>query len=74
MSQKEEILDYLKQGKRLTVLKAIKKFGCYALSQRIGELKEAGHPIRSKMIEVESGKRVAEYTLNGEDYTLKIAL
>lgn len=72
MSQKEDILEYLKQGKRLTVLKAIKKFGCYALSQRIGELKGAGHPIRSKMIEVESGKRVAEYSLNGEDYTLKL--
>jgi hypothetical protein len=71
-SQKTKILEYLKRGKKLTVLKAIKLFGCYALSQRVGELKREGHPIESKIIEVGSGKRVAEYKLNTEDYTLNL--
>jgi len=71
-SQKTKILEYLKRGKKLTVLKAIKLFGCYALSQRVGELKRDGHPIQSKIIELGSGKRVAEYSLNGNDYTLNL--
>jgi hypothetical protein len=74
MSQKDQILNYLRQGKTLTVLKAIKKFQCYALSQRVGELKRDGHPIQSKIIEVDSGKRVAQYSLNPDDYTLTFNL
>lgn len=49
-SQGERILDYLKSGKSLTVVKALKEFGCYALSQRVGELRRAGHPIESTMV------------------------
>jgi hypothetical protein len=60
-SQSEMILDYLKSGARLTVLEALQRFNCYALSQRIGEMKRSGYPIESRMIEVESGKHVAEY-------------
>ena len=61
MSQASQIKSYLATGMPLTVLEAVNRFGCYALSQRIGELKNAGNEIRTEMIELESGKRVAQY-------------
>ena len=59
--QRMQILRYLEQGNTLTVAEALSKFGCYALSQRCGELRRAGHPVESRMISTQSGKRVAEY-------------
>lgn len=62
-TQKEEILTCLILGEKLTVLSAIKKFGCYALSQRIGELKRDGYGsrIQSAMITLKNKKRVKQY-------------
>lgn len=61
-SQCYELLLAMKQGKRLTVARALSEHACYALSQRCGELRrEYGWPIRSRMIEVKPGTRVAEY-------------
>jgi len=65
--QHKAILDHLRAGKTLTVLEAIQLFGCYALSQRIGELIRDYHwPIKSEMIITQTGKRVAKYSLQGE--------
>lgn len=50
-----------REGRRLTVAEALKDFGIYALSQRVGELKEAGWPIRSETLKLHSGKRVSVY-------------
>lgn len=58
-----EILMYLKNGGRLTVAKALQELDVFALSQRVGDLKRMGWPIHSEMVEVRSGKRVAEYWL-----------
>ena len=57
------ILGALQRGERLTVLKALEWYQCYALSQRIGQLKALGWPIKRTMIRVPSGKAVAEYSL-----------
>lgn len=62
MSQCDMIREHLEAGGRLTVAKALAEFGIYALSQRVGELKRDGHPIKSEMIDLPSGKRVAEYS------------
>ncbi len=62
-NQKTEILRYLAGGGTLTVLEAIEKFGCYALSQRCGELRKERWPVVSEMIDTPSGKRVARYSL-----------
>lgn len=59
-----EILMYLKRGGRLTVAKALTEFGVYALSQRVGELKRAGWPIRSRTVEANGGARISEYWLD----------
>jgi len=61
MSQRQEILRYLAKGHTLTVLEAIERFGCYALSQRCTDLRREGWPIFSEMVEVGNGKRVARY-------------
>jgi hypothetical protein len=61
--QQQKILEYLLTGKKLTVLTAITELGVYALSQRIGEIKSKGCPIHTEMITTESGKRVAEYSV-----------
>jgi len=46
--QKEMILEILGRGETLTVLTALRRIGCYALSQRVGELAREGHPIKSR--------------------------
>jgi hypothetical protein len=64
-SQNAQILKWLQGGQTLTALEALKHFQCFRLAARIADLKEAGHPILSTMIEVgEEKKRVAQYRIN----------
>jgi hypothetical protein len=63
MSQAERILNHLRSGKHLTPLEAMSRFSCLRLSGRILELREAGYRIRTRMVRLASGKRVASYTL-----------
>lgn len=65
-NQKTQILAYLMTGKSLTVLEALLELGCYALSQRIGEMRRAGVPIQSQFIRTDTGKRIKEYWLSRE--------
>jgi hypothetical protein len=66
MSQAEAILQHLKAGGTLTVSEALIGFGCYALSQRIGDLKRDGHPIKAERVDVGNGKRVARYSYDAK--------
>ena len=68
MSQNEMILKYLQTHKRgITPLKAMERFGILRLSGRIHDLREAGYPIMTNIIEVPNRygevSRVAEYRL-----------
>lgn len=63
MTQKDAILAYLTTGASLTVLDALTRFGCYALSQRIGELEREGISIMHTMVDLPNGKRVCSYKL-----------
>jgi hypothetical protein len=58
-----ELLAALKRGERLTPLSALERYKCFSLSQRLGELRRAGWPVRSQMVKLPSGKSVAEYWL-----------
>lgn len=51
-SQSLKILDYLENGHKLTAIDALELFGCNRLGARVYDLKKAGYPIQSKMIEV----------------------
>lgn len=68
MTQSEMIYEHLSKGGTLTVAEALSWFGCYALSQRIGELKRDGVPVESEMVKLANGKRVARYKLGSFNY------
>ena len=68
MTQNDAILAHLSAGGTLTVAEALTGLGCYALSQRIGELKREGVPIEAEMITLDNGKRVARYRMGGIAY------
>lgn len=63
LTQNQQILDYLKSGKKITPLTALKKFGCFRLSARIWDLRSQGYPISKKSLTTPQGKTVAEYYL-----------
>jgi hypothetical protein len=66
MTQREQILDWLRQGHTLTPVEALHRFGVLALSQRCGDLRRRGYPIRSELIPVKSirgVKYVARYSM-----------
>jgi hypothetical protein len=62
-SQCMQILRHLAQGYTITPIEALEKFQCFALSQRITDLKKQRWPITTEMIRLKSGKRVAMYRL-----------
>ena len=64
LTQNQQILDYLKSGKTITPLTALKKFGCFRLSARIYNLKQEGHNITTENV-TRKGKTFAEYSLQG---------
>jgi hypothetical protein len=61
-TQCEKILAYMKKGRTLTPLQALRKFNCLRLAGRIDELKRDGYMIKSRKIAIR-GKRVARYLL-----------
>lgn len=63
-SQANQILAYLQAGNTLTPSEALSRFGCFRLSARIHDLKNAGHNISVtiKKVTTRDGEaRVAEY-------------
>lgn len=69
-SYKAKILAYLKTGATLEPMTALNLWGCWSLSQRITELKQAGYPIQSRMTTAPSGKRHAVYWIEPSDIAI----
>jgi hypothetical protein len=65
-SQCERILEALKAGRRLNPLVSLNEFGCFRLGGRIFDLKKQGYDIKSEMVTLPNGKRVARYSLDIE--------
>ena len=61
MTQVEILAGAFDAGERHTVGSALAKYGIYALSQRVGDLKRIGYPVESRTITTPTGKRVSEY-------------
>jgi hypothetical protein len=62
LNTNERILNYLQKGNSITAIEALEEFGCFRLSARIWELREAGHEIES--VTLKSGnKKFASYKL-----------
>jgi hypothetical protein len=64
MSQTDEVLRFLKLGRKLTAIEALRRFGTFRLAARILELRNAGWPIQSELRRFNGEKRVAVYSLS----------
>ena len=64
MTQSDQILAHLLQGKTITPIEALDRFGCFRLGARIYDLKRRGFVISASTIrDKASGKHYAEYRL-----------
>jgi hypothetical protein len=67
MTQNERLLDHLKNNHSVQPLEALQDLGIYRLAARIHDLKQNGHWIEKKIVEVSNryGEvfRVAQYFL-----------
>jgi hypothetical protein len=64
-TQKQEILNDLKNGISITPIDALREYGCFRLSAVIFNLKQEGHDIRTTMVEQTSGNgKYASYKLH----------
>jgi hypothetical protein len=61
-SQNALIKGWLMNGHSLTTIEALTMFGCFRLSARIENLRSAGLPILTEMVEI-NDKRIARYRL-----------
>ena len=50
MSQNQKIAEYLRSGKSITPMEALKKFRCFRLASRISDLKSRGMNIKKSMV------------------------
>ena len=66
-TQCERLLEHLKLGLPLTAHKALYGYGCQRLAARMWDLRQVGHQIEKRMVEVQTRgggtARVAEYRL-----------
>ena len=51
MSDKNRILQYLRDHGTITPMEALNSFGCYRLGARIWDLRHDGHSISTEMVE-----------------------
>jgi hypothetical protein len=63
-SQHLQIINHFMTKGSLTVLTAIQYIGCYALSQRVGELRKLGFEIKDKWVTLDNGKKIKEYSMD----------
>lgn len=73
VTQKELILDYIKEFGSITPLEAIRDLGIYRLASRISDLKKLGYPVRSEWESVPNRYRGKSnikryYIQEGENY------
>lgn len=64
-TQCARILAHLRDGKRITGLEALHRYGCIHLPRRILDLKQRGYRIEREMVCV-GEKRVAEYRMGAQ--------
>ena len=55
------LLRAFKRGESLTVAEALTRYGVFALSQRCGDLRRNGWPVKSEFVTLPSGATVKRY-------------
>ena len=66
-SQASQIASYMMQGNKITPLEALDLFGSLRLSAIIFVLRERGYKIQVERVKTNTGKWVAQYSINPED-------
>lgn len=66
-SQEQMILEHLKEGRSITPLEALNRYGCFRLAAVIHKLRE-DYLIETENTESENGKHFATYKLVRELY------
>lgn len=61
-AQADAIFDHLKSKGSITALEALDSLGVFRLAARVKDLRDRGYAIRTTMVELPSGKRIARYT------------
>lgn len=56
VSQKELILNYMREEGSIDPFSALMQLGCFRLAARIHELREDGHAIESELVHTETSK------------------
>ncbi len=65
MSHCDQIRAHLERHGSITPQAALKQYRCMRLAARIKDLREAGHRIKTEMVESRSGARHAKYVWGG---------
>lgn len=65
MSQNQRILDFMLKGNSITPIDALRKFDCFRLAARIGNLRADNYPITMKLV-TKGKKTFASYSINEE--------
>ena len=62
-TQRQQILEHLQRGNRLTPIEALNKFGCFRLAAVIHRLKQDDHDIKAATV-TRDGKQFAQYYIS----------
>lgn len=63
-SQTKKILNWMLSGHKITALEALKKFRCFRLASRIGEIKSMNrYKIVREMVSTKGGAKIARYSI-----------
>lgn len=60
-TQRWLVQTHLESGRTLTALEALQKYGIGRLAARVLELRSIQCPVQSRSVQLDNGKRVAEY-------------
>jgi len=70
-TQRELVLQHLRQGEPITQFQALRDYGIQRLAARVHELRQDGHPVEDRTVEVRRAHggtaRVSEYYLSGAE-------
>jgi len=61
VSQKDMIIDSLKDGRVITPIHALTEFGCFRLAARISELRAEGYQIATEIVDNGDSRYAAYY-------------
>lgn len=61
MSQKHDVLEYMRAGNKITPLEAARELGCRSLAARALDLRKDGYEIHCNRLQVSKKTNVSQY-------------